>query len=158
MKQITAFIAILLIFVFFFGRKDEGKQSDASPEAKKPNIIFMLTDDQRWDAPGYAGNDIIQTHNFTFGKPNLDNRYMYRTGFVGKFGVKVNEGLLDSLFDSHELTGFPYFVETEGKQVHLADVNGDHAIEFIKPELLWHLSATSVYTMRYTRRDTWHSR
>ena len=26
-----------------------------------PNIIFILTDDQRWDALGYAGNDIIQT-------------------------------------------------------------------------------------------------
>ncbi len=28
---------------------------------KKPNIIFILTDDQRWDALGYAGNKIIQT-------------------------------------------------------------------------------------------------
>jgi arylsulfatase A-like enzyme len=26
-----------------------------------PNIIFILTDDQRWDALGYAGNSIIQT-------------------------------------------------------------------------------------------------
>ena len=28
---------------------------------KRPNIIFILTDDQRWDALGYAGNDIILT-------------------------------------------------------------------------------------------------
>lgn len=28
---------------------------------EKPNIIFILTDDQRWDALGYAGNNIIQT-------------------------------------------------------------------------------------------------
>ncbi|MFO7621588.1 MAG: sulfatase-like hydrolase/transferase, partial [Bacteroidales bacterium] len=28
---------------------------------KRPNIIFILTDDQRWDALGYAGNRIIQT-------------------------------------------------------------------------------------------------
>ncbi len=27
----------------------------------RPNIIFILTDDQRWDALGYAGNDIIST-------------------------------------------------------------------------------------------------
>ncbi len=27
----------------------------------RPNIIFILTDDQRWSALGYAGNDIIQT-------------------------------------------------------------------------------------------------
>jgi len=30
---------------------------------QKPNIIFILTDDQRWDALGQAGNDIIQTPN-----------------------------------------------------------------------------------------------
>lgn len=30
-------------------------------ENKKPNIIFILTDDQRWDALGYAGNTIIET-------------------------------------------------------------------------------------------------
>ena len=34
-----------------------GKKKD--PE--KPNIIFLLTDDLRWDALGYAGNEIIQT-------------------------------------------------------------------------------------------------
>ncbi|KJF42353.1 acetylglucosamine-6-sulfatase [Draconibacterium sediminis] len=28
---------------------------------QKPNIIFILTDDQRWSALGYAGNKIIQT-------------------------------------------------------------------------------------------------
>ena len=35
-------------------------------EKKKPNIIFILTDDQRWDALGYAGNAIIKT-------PNMDD-------------------------------------------------------------------------------------
>lgn len=33
--------------------------------AEKPNIIFLLTDDHRWDALGVMGNKIIQT-------PNLD--------------------------------------------------------------------------------------
>lgn len=28
---------------------------------EKPNIIFILTDDQRWDALGYAGNEMIHT-------------------------------------------------------------------------------------------------
>ena len=32
-----------------------------SAQNKKPNIIFILTDDQRWDALGIAGNSIIQT-------------------------------------------------------------------------------------------------
>ena len=29
--------------------------------SKPPNIIVILTDDQRWDAIGYAGNKIIKT-------------------------------------------------------------------------------------------------
>ena len=34
------------------------KKSDLE---EKPNIIFILTDDQRWDALGYAGNPLIHT-------------------------------------------------------------------------------------------------
>ena len=30
-------------------------------QSKRPNIIFILTDDQRWDALGVAGNNIIIT-------------------------------------------------------------------------------------------------
>lgn len=30
-------------------------------QQNRPNIIFILTDDQRWDAMGFAGNPIIQT-------------------------------------------------------------------------------------------------
>ncbi|MEB2781317.1 sulfatase [Algoriphagus sp. C2-6-M1] len=35
--------------------------STAIAQQEKPNIIFILTDDQRWDALGFSGNDIIQT-------------------------------------------------------------------------------------------------
>ncbi|MEZ4775174.1 MAG: sulfatase [Bacteroidia bacterium] len=38
----------------------------AAESPQKPNVIFILTDDQRWDALGYAGNTIIQT-------PEMDN-------------------------------------------------------------------------------------
>ena len=31
--------------------------------SKRPNIIFLLTDDQRWDALGAMGNPIVQTPN-----------------------------------------------------------------------------------------------
>jgi len=30
---------------------------------KRPNIIFIITDDQRWDALNYAGNELIHTPN-----------------------------------------------------------------------------------------------
>tara|TARA_R110002049_G_scaffold186379_3_gene354678 strand:+ start:5640 stop:7334 length:1695 start_codon:yes stop_codon:yes gene_type:complete len=36
------------------------KPKTETPE-KKPNIIFILTDDQRWDALGYAGNELAYT-------------------------------------------------------------------------------------------------
>ena len=40
-------------------------QTSAVVANEKPNIIFLLTDDHRWDALGVMGNNIIQT-------PNLD--------------------------------------------------------------------------------------
>ncbi|MGB5554538.1 MAG: sulfatase [Flavobacteriaceae bacterium] len=44
----------------------------------RPNIIFILTDDQRWDALGYAGNNIIQT-------PNMDQLASDGTYFKNAF-------------------------------------------------------------------------
>ncbi len=161
---------------YFSSDKDPVRGSD------RPNIIFILTDDQRWDALGKAGNDIIstpnmdklanaglyfsnafvttpictasraslftglyeRTHNYNFGKAALKDEYMmdsypyllrqagYKTGFVGKFGVKVNKGIADSLFDYKKTTSWPYLKEIDGKEVHLADINGDYAIDFIK--------------------------
>ena len=175
------FIILITALSLFTSCKKEETSSKIGKE-KKPNIIFILTDDQRWDALGHAGNTIIQTpnmdklassglnfsnafvttpicaasraslftglyertHDYTFGKPNLNDKYMfesypyllrkagYQTGFVGKFGVKVNEGIEDSLFNQSTKTFYPYFKEVDGKQVHLADINGSHAIDFIK--------------------------
>ena len=35
----------------------------APPEARKPNILFVLLDDLRWNAPSYAGNPHVNTPN-----------------------------------------------------------------------------------------------
>ena len=150
--------------------------------SKPPNIIFLLTDDQRWDALGCAGNSIIHTpnmdwlaengvrfeqafvttpicaasrasifcglyerkHDYTFTKPPLarqytDNSYPrllkqagYRTGFIGKFGIRVGEGVSEEMFDSFQPTNYPYFKEVDGEKRHLTDIHGDLAVEFLR--------------------------
>jgi arylsulfatase A-like enzyme len=172
----------MLLALLLLGCRNEAKKIVNTINGQKPNIIFILTDDQRWDALGHAGNPNLQTpnmdqlassglyfknafvttpicaasraslftglyertHDYTFGQPNLNDQYMYdsypyllrqagyKTGFVGKFGVKVNEGIEDSLFNSCIKTYYPYIKEVDGKPMHLADINGNHAIDFIK--------------------------
>lgn len=67
----TQFVSIICILIagafgisFIFPKPEVQKES-------KPNVIFILTDDHRWDALGYAGNTIIQT-------PEMDK--LARTG------------------------------------------------------------------------------
>jgi arylsulfatase A-like enzyme len=47
-------------------------------EGARPNIIFILTDDHRWDAMGYAGNKIIKT-------PQMDRLASEGTWFKNAF-------------------------------------------------------------------------
>ena len=55
MKQLS----VLLFGCSLLTGYSHGYAKDDSPN--RPNIIFILTDDQRWDALGYAGNKIIRT-------------------------------------------------------------------------------------------------
>jgi alpha-L-rhamnosidase len=64
MKKNKKFIfksGILLIGLLFLLVPLKAKKKKATGSSDRPNIIFILTDDQRWSALGYAGNDIIQT-------------------------------------------------------------------------------------------------
>jgi alpha-L-rhamnosidase len=54
-------IIILITFIFLGGNLIAPGQDIRKSNGEKPNIIFILTDDQRFDALGYAGNKIIQT-------------------------------------------------------------------------------------------------
>lgn len=182
MRKLRVTIFVLAACVLLVRCEERTKNNSTVTDLKKPNIIFILTDDQRWDALGYAGNSIIKTpnmdelassglyfknafvttpicaasratiltglyertHDFNFGKPRLKDAYMldsypyllkksgYKTGLIGKFGVKVNEGVEDSLFDVSIKTFWPYLRAVDGKETHLADINGNHAIDFIK--------------------------
>ena len=171
-------LSLVIILLFCQFSKDKPKKINTT---NRPNIIFILTDDQRWDMLGCAGNPIIstpnidniakkgvrfshafvttpicaasrasiltglfeRTHDFTFGKPPLKKEYSntsypyllknagYRTGFVGKFGVKL-ETSIDSIFSSKNVNGFPYSKVVDGKKKYLTDLQGDQAIQFIQ--------------------------
>ena len=57
---------IIVAFMFSFlnmGCTRPLSEKIQTVDGKRPNIIFILTDDQRWDALGFAGNQIIQTPN-----------------------------------------------------------------------------------------------
>lgn len=52
---------ILLLFACISCNIRGEKKTDEKLQSQKPNIIVMVTDDHRWDALGYADNEIIQT-------------------------------------------------------------------------------------------------
>ena len=54
---------LLVLFALFCGLNTLKAQQGNN---EKPNIIFILTDDQRFDAIGYAGNEFVET-------PTMDN-------------------------------------------------------------------------------------
>ena len=154
----------------------------STPDPSPPNIILIVTDDQRHDALGCAGNPIIHTpvmddlascgirfdhafsttpicaasrasiftglyeraHDYTFTKPPLSSTLMdssypallrrsgYHTGFVGKFGIEVEEGVTSAMFDRYHSTAYPYFKEGDGQKRHLTDIHGDLALDFLR--------------------------
>jgi len=149
----------------------------------RPNILFLLVDDQRNDTLGCAGHPIIQTpvidslaaegvrfsnvivttsicaasrasiltglyertHQYTFGTPPLSPAHMaesypallqaagYRTGFIGKYGVRTEGEPESAMFDFFKPHGGnPYFKkQPDGTLRHETEVAGDRAIEFL---------------------------
>src|SRR5690606_29011762 len=53
-KKMKRYILSIFLILFAF-------QFSGFAQTAPPNIIFILTDDQRWDALGYAGNEVIHT-------------------------------------------------------------------------------------------------
>jgi arylsulfatase A-like enzyme len=150
---------------------------------KRPNIILLLTDDQRNDTLGCVGHPIVKTpnidklanrgvrfencfvttsicaasrasiftglhertHGYTFGKPAVNESYTlssypavlrrsgYRTGFIGKYGCKMNGD--KAMFDYFKKVSGPgYLKQPDGSKLESTDVMGNMATEFIKAE------------------------
>jgi arylsulfatase A-like enzyme len=87
-------------------------------------------------------------HNYTFGKPPIKDEFTtesypyilkksgYTTGFVGKFGVKVQnrDSIIPKMFNYFKPApkNAPYFETlSDGSKRHSAEIKGDQAIEFI---------------------------
>jgi len=86
------------------------------------------------------------THGFTFGKPPLSKDHMknsysmvlhdagYRTGFIGKYGVKTvgkPEAEMFDLFEPHD--AMPFIVKyKDGTTRHESEIAADKAIKFLQ--------------------------
>ncbi len=168
----------LFLFVLFFLLTVQS--------AEKPNIIFILVDDQRFDSLSCYGNAIIQTpnidklasqgtrftnvfattsicaasratiftglyettHGYTFGKPPLSEKIIdqsypvllkkngYKTGFTGKYGVKIakEKDKLNESFDIYKpIAPSQYFINMpDGTKRHETDVSCDNAIAMME--------------------------
>jgi arylsulfatase A-like enzyme len=172
-----------------------GLSAQDAPSPRRPNLLLLLTDDQRWDTLGCAGNPRAQTpnldelardgvrfrnafvttaicaasrasiltglhertHRYTFGTPPLRDEHLaasypaqlrasgYRTGLIGKFGVRTPPGATARLFDVFvPLSPNPYLKrQPDGSERHLCDLTGDRAVEFLagcKADQPWCLS------------------
>ncbi len=87
-----------------------------------------------------------RTHRFTFRTPPIAARFTarsypallraagYRTGFIGKFGVGVEKGERERMFDFMKpLSRNPYFRKApDGSRRHISEIAGDLAIEFLR--------------------------
>ncbi|MDP6606307.1 MAG: sulfatase-like hydrolase/transferase [Dehalococcoidia bacterium] len=87
-----------------------------------------------------------RSHHFTLEMPPLERRHTdqsypvllraagYRTGFVGKFGVEVESGVVREMFDVFDpLDRNPYFqIQADGAIRHITDVAADRAIDFLR--------------------------
>jgi N-sulfoglucosamine sulfohydrolase-like protein/sulfatase-like protein len=125
-------------------RQTLANQGNQKP--KRPNIIFLLTDDQRWDTMGCMENSIIQT-------PNMDelatNGVLFTNAFVttsicctsrasifiGKYGVGPKRDLPADQYDYWRgIPGQPRYEhkDKDGNYKHYTRIVGEQSLEFLE--------------------------
>ncbi len=72
--------AMALFFLPSGAAGESSASTVAADPPSRPNIVFILTDDQRWDALGAAGNPLVHT-------PNLDRLAARGVLFTNSFGT-----------------------------------------------------------------------
>lgn len=155
--------------------------AEARAQVRRPNLLLVVTDDQRFDQMSCAGHPTLETpvmdrlaaqgvrftnafvttaicaasrasiltgrregnHGYTFGKPPMGSDLGqtsypkllrdagYRTGFVGKWGVKFAKGALEGAFDVRKGSGHPYR-KKDGR--HLTDIVTQQAVTFLQQQ------------------------
>lgn len=117
---------VLVVLISLFSCKNEEKQPVTNPvsEAKKPNIVYILTDQWRGSALGYAGNPDVKTPyldalakesvNFTNAVSVTPVCTPHRAALLtGKFPVTTGMFVNDLYLPAEELTMAEIF-KTEG--------------------------------------------
>lgn len=153
---------------------------------ERMNLLFFLSDDQRYDQMGCAGHPILRTptmdrlakqgvrfenmfvttsicaasratiftglyergHHYTFktvpiskeltekSYPALLKQSGYRTGFIGKFGVGVEKGETQAMFDFFKPLNRSPYIKTlaDGSKRHITETCADLADDFLKDQ------------------------
>lgn len=60
-KRTLKYLIVTIVLILFLSGKYLSKAQEKNIGSQKPNIIFILTDDQRWSALGYTGNKYATT-------------------------------------------------------------------------------------------------
>jgi len=125
-----ALVASLAAAVLFLAT--EARAADRPTKDRRPNILFLLTDDQRADTIHALGNDAIQT-------PNLDR--LARSGLVFKNAYCMGSDMSAVCFPSRSmlLSGLSLF--------HLKHKQGGYAV---------HYDVTFPKTLRQAGYETYH--
>lgn len=151
------------LFILIDDQRNDALSCAGHPVIKTPNVDLLAEKGVRF-TKAYVTTPICaasrasiltgryeHSHNYTFGKPPIEMAHClqtypyilrqagYRTGFIGKFGVKLaeQENIIQDMFDyfAPSPLSTPHFVALpDGGRRHSAEIKGDSAIAFLQQQ------------------------